>query len=63
MLIVMSRKGYNKKETQARATNKKILMAAAELFARQGYHKTTITDIAQAVNLTSGAVFHPRQLI
>lgn len=33
-------------------------MAAAELFARQGYHKTTITDIAQAVNLTSGAVFH-----
>jgi AcrR family transcriptional regulator len=33
-------------------------MAAAELFARQGYHKTTITDIAQAVNLTSGAIFH-----
>ena len=33
-------------------------MAAAELFARQGYHKTTITDIAQAVTLTSGAVFH-----
>ena len=33
-------------------------MAAAELFARQGYHKTTITDISQAVSLTSGAVFH-----
>jgi AcrR family transcriptional regulator len=54
----MGRKNYNKKEAQARATHKKILMAAAELFARQGYHKTTITDIAQAVNLTSGAVFH-----
>jgi AcrR family transcriptional regulator len=54
----MDRKNYNKKEAQARATHKKILMAAAELFARQGYHKTTITDIAQAVNLTSGAVFH-----
>ncbi len=51
-------KRYNKKEAQARATHKKILMAATELFARQGYHKTTITDIAQAVNLTSGAVFH-----
>jgi len=51
-------KGYKKKEAQARATRKKILMAATELFARQGYHKTTITDIAQEVNLTSGAVFH-----
>ncbi len=54
----MKQKRPNKKEAQARATHKKILMAAAELFARQGYHKTTITDIAQAVNLTSGAVFH-----
>ncbi|MGD8370379.1 MAG: TetR/AcrR family transcriptional regulator [Syntrophobacterales bacterium] len=51
-------KRYNKKEAQGRATHKKILMAATELFARQGYHKTTITDIAQAVTLTSGAVFH-----
>ena len=54
----MSVKGHNKKEAQGRETHKKILMAATELFARQGYHKTTITDIAQAVNLTSGAVFH-----
>ncbi len=54
----MHQERYNKKEAQARATYKKILMAAAELFARQGYHKTTITDIAQAVALTSGAVFH-----
>lgn len=51
-------KRYNKKEAQGRATHKKILMAATKLFARQGYHKTTITDIAQAVTLTSGAVFH-----
>lgn len=54
----MAQKRHNRKEAQARETHKKILMAAAELFARQGYHKTTITDIAQAVNLTSGAVFH-----
>ncbi len=54
----MPPKPQNKREAQARATHKKILMAAAELFARQGYHKTTITDIAQAVGLTSGAVFH-----
>jgi AcrR family transcriptional regulator len=54
----MPQKRQNKKEAQARATHKRILMAAAKLFARQGYHKTTITDIAQAVGLTSGAVFH-----
>jgi AcrR family transcriptional regulator len=57
-VIFMPVKRYNKKEAQGRATHKKILMAATELFARQGYHKTTITDIAQAVTLTSGAVFH-----
>ena len=54
----MVQKRHSRKEVQARKTHKKILMAAAELFARQGYHKTTITDIAQAVDLTSGAVFH-----
>ena len=54
----MSPKRESKKKAQARATHKKILMAAAELFTRQGYHKTTIADIAQAVSLTSGAVFH-----
>ena len=54
----MKQKRQNKKEAQARATHKKILVAAAELFARQGYHKTTITDIAQAAQVTSGAIFH-----
>ena len=57
-VFVMRPKRQNRREAQAQATRKKILMAAAELFARQGYHKTTITDIAQAVSLTSGAVFH-----
>jgi AcrR family transcriptional regulator len=57
-VTIMPVKRHSKKEAQGRATHKKILMAATELFARQGYHKTTITDIAQAVNLTSGAVFH-----
>lgn len=52
-------KGINaKKEAQARQTRHNILRAAVRLFARQGYHKTTITDLAQAINLTSGAVFH-----
>lgn len=54
----MARGKNAKKEAQARQTRQKILKAAVKLFARQGYHKTTITDLAQAINLTSGAVFH-----
>lgn len=52
-------KGQNaRKEAQARQTQKKIVTAAVRLFARQGYHKTTIADLAQAIELTSGAIFH-----
>lgn len=36
-----------------------ILDRAAELFARQGYHKTSIAEIAKACNVTSKAwVYH-----
>lgn len=48
----------NKKETRAKATYVGIVQAAVKLFARQGYHKTTIADLAQAIGLTSGAIFH-----
>jgi AcrR family transcriptional regulator len=48
----------HKREDQAKETYIKIVKAAVRLFARHGYHKTTITDLAQAIGLTSGAVFH-----
>ena len=48
----------NKKETRAKQTYVRIVQAAVKLFARQGYHKTTISDLAQAIGLTSGAIFH-----
>ena len=48
----------NKKEARRRATRKRILLAAIHLFARLGYHKTTIQDIAQHIGMTTGAVFH-----
>jgi AcrR family transcriptional regulator len=54
----MTRGKNNKKDAQAKETRKKIIRAAVKLFARQGYHKTTISDLAQAINLTSGAIFH-----
>lgn len=36
----------------------RILQAAVKRFARQGGHKITIADFAQAITLTSGAVLH-----
>lgn len=48
----------NKKEARAKETYVRIVQAAVKLFARQGYHKTTISDLAQAIGLTSGAIFH-----
>lgn len=54
----MTRRKNTKKEAQARQTRHKIMKAAVKLFARQGYHKTTIADLARAIDLTSGALFH-----
>lgn len=54
----MARERNNKRELQARETRRKILREAVRLFARQGYHATTIADLAQAIGLTSGAIFH-----
>lgn len=54
----MLREKINRKDLQAKQTRVKIVQAAVKLFARQGYHKTTIADLAQAIGLTSGAIFH-----
>jgi len=48
----------NKKEAKRIETRKRILEAATHLFARLGYHKTTIQDIAFHIGMTTGAVFH-----
>ncbi|MBE0617903.1 MAG: helix-turn-helix transcriptional regulator, partial [Proteobacteria bacterium] len=48
----------NLKDEKARATRHRILVAATELFARQGFHKTTTADLAAAIGMTQGAVFH-----
>jgi len=54
----MWEKGPSRKEQQARKTRRRILSVAAKLFARHGYHKTTVNDIARGVGMTTGAVFH-----
>ncbi|MCK5835867.1 MAG: TetR/AcrR family transcriptional regulator [Desulfobacula sp.] len=48
----------NKKEAKRVATKKRIRETATHLFARLGYHKTTIQDIAYHIGMTTGAVFH-----
>jgi len=36
----------------------KLLQAAAELFRTKGYDRTTVRDIANAVGILSGSIFH-----
>jgi AcrR family transcriptional regulator len=58
MHLLMKTQRHNKKEARSEETRRRILVAASKLFARQGYHKTTVSDIAQAIGLTTGAIFH-----
>ena len=54
----MARIKNNKRDRQAEETYIQIVQAGVKLFARQGYHKTTIGDLAEAIGLTSGAILH-----
>lgn len=54
----MRRKQNNKRDQQAEETYIQIIQAGVRLFARQGYHRTTIADLAKAIGLTSGAIIH-----
>ena len=58
------------RESQARATRRQIVDAAADLFAREGYGATTIDAVAAAagvsrktVNTVENAVFVPSTVI
>lgn len=48
----------NKRELQASETRQRIIKSAVGLFARFGYHKTTVSEIAQVAGVTTGALFH-----
>ncbi len=54
----MKSKNHNRRDDQAEETYFQIVQAGVKLFARQGYHKTTIADLTRAIGLTSGAIFH-----
>ncbi|ONK14116.1 ScbR family autoregulator-binding transcription factor [Streptomyces sp. MP131-18] len=44
-------------QTRARRTRRAILDAAAEVFGRQGYDGTALTDILRAAGVTKGALY------
>ena len=39
-------------------TRDEILAAAAQIFSQKGYHATSMQDIAEAVNLQKGSLYH-----
>ena len=46
------------KQQQSEQTRQRIIDAAMQLFARKGFHHTSIADLAQAAGLTKGALYH-----
>ncbi|MGW3039257.1 TetR family transcriptional regulator [Kitasatospora sp. NPDC001159] len=45
------------KQERARRTREKILTAAAEVFASQGYSSTTLNAVAERIGMTKGALY------
>ena len=46
------------RQIQGEQTRQKIIQEAARLFARKGFYGTSISDLAQATELTKGAFYH-----
>ncbi len=55
--VNQEQKPLNKRQQAKAETKRKITEAARELFATEGYAKTTIRDIAKRVGMSTGAVF------
>lgn len=49
--------GTEYSDQKKKASRKRILKAATELFGRKGYHGTTVDDITRAANLSRGALY------
>lgn len=51
-------KGRSLRDVHADETRAVVLASARGLFARQGYHATSIDQVAAAARVTKGAVYH-----
>ncbi len=43
---------------RSKEQRQRVLEKAAELFAKKGFHETTVEDIARALNMTKGSVYY-----
>jgi AcrR family transcriptional regulator len=48
----------NQKQLQSEQTRHRIIDTAVRIFARKGFHGTSMADLASAANLTKGAFYH-----
>src|SRR5699024_4096731 len=44
-------------QTAFESTRERVVAAAATLFARHGYHGTSVTDLSETVDLGKGALY------
>ena len=58
MPVSTSQSSEGLRKSLADQSKKKILFAAMELFARNGYHKTTVATIAKNLGISHGLLFY-----
>jgi len=54
----MSPPAPNLKQQQSELTRRRIVDSATDLYARKGFHATSMNDLASATGLTKGAFYH-----
>src|SRR5690625_5557839 len=54
----MNKHSGTSRDTQAIETKKEILKTAESLFAKKGYHATSIRSINQAIGVADGLTYH-----
>src|SRR5690625_6848561 len=57
-LLIMENQGGTSRDAQAIERKKEILRAAENLFAKNGYHATSIRSINQAIGVADGLTYH-----
>jgi AcrR family transcriptional regulator len=53
----VSSTAHTRRDAQRAQTRRDLLDAAARVFARQGYHATSVDEVAEAAGYTKGAVY------
>lgn len=57
MAPIMASEAAKKNESTAASTRARLVEAAAEVFAEQGYDRTRVQEIARRAGLTTGAIY------